>query len=113
MPSRYDIYTDTFADQPEETAMSDTQTTKADARAAKADPTPPTDEQAAAQIEADKAKRAAAGVTGSPNGDYAGVAFASRIAQAQFDHRNQGHDDTMRLIDDLFAAVQRLEAKLA
>jgi hypothetical protein len=98
---------------------------KADARAANlvvdaADPVQAEEEarvkaeaDAAARAEAGKASRAKAGTTGAENGDMAATAFGPRIAAAQFEHRNQGHDDTMQLIDDLFAAVQRLEARAA
>jgi hypothetical protein len=96
-----------LSDAPGQQAAADARISKADARAERqaADPTE--------QAEADKAARAKAGVTGAENGDPAGVAFSARIAAAQFEHRNQGHDDTMQLIDDLFAAVQRLEARAA
>lgn len=118
MSGRYDIYTDTFADQPEEPAVarnptSDTTSDPIDAPIVGPVPDVTDAEKAAAAVEADKAKRAEAGVTGSPNGDLAAAAFAARIDQARFEHRNQGHDTTMALIDDLYAAVQRLEAKLA
>lgn len=96
-----------LSDAPGQQAAADARISKADARAERqaADP--------AEQAEADKAARAKAGITGAENGDVAATAFQGRIDQARFEHRNQGHDDTMALIDDLFAAVQRLEARAA
>lgn len=78
-------------------------------RSTKADE-PPVDPEAAA--EAEKAKRADAGVTGDPSGNPAGVAFSDRIADAKFALRNQGHSLIEGLLDDMLAALQRLEAKL-
>lgn len=114
-----------LSDAPGQQASADARISKADARAereaaANADPAQAEEEarvkaeaEAAAKAEADKAARAKAGSTGAENGDMAATAFGPRIAAAQFEHRNQGHDDTMQLIDDLFAAVQRLEARAA
>jgi hypothetical protein len=69
------------------------------------------DEEAARKTEADKARRAEAGTTAAANGDPAGVAFAQRIADVKFELRNQGHSNAETLIDDLYAGIQRLEAK--
>jgi hypothetical protein len=68
---------------------------------------------AAAKAEEAKAARAKAGVTAAANGDPAMVAFGARIDAAKFEHRNQGHDDTMQLLDDMLAGIQRLEAQAA
>lgn len=84
--------------------MSDTRSSRS-----KADDTP-VDPEAAA--EAEKAKRADAGVTGDPSGNPAGVAFSQRIADAKFALRNQGHTLIEDLMDDMLAGLQRLEAKL-
>lgn len=84
--------------------MSDTRSSRG-----KADDTP-VDPEAAA--EAEKAKRADAGVTGDPSGNPAGVAFADRIADAKFALRNQGHTLIEDLMDDMLAGMQRLESKL-
>lgn len=70
-------------------------------------------EQQAAKVEADKADRAENRMTAAANGDFGAVAYGPRIAAAKFEHRNQGHDDTMQLLDDMLAGIQRLEAKLA
>jgi hypothetical protein len=37
--------------------------------------------------------------------------FSARIAAAKFDHREQGHDETMKLLDEMYAAIERLEAE--
>jgi hypothetical protein len=69
--------------------------------------------EAALKAEEAKTARAKAGVTAAANGDPAMVAFGARIDAAKFEHRNQGHDDTMQLLDDMLAGIQRLEAKAA
>ena len=51
--------------------------------------------------------------TSDPSGVPATGAYYDRIQKAKFDHRNQGHDDTMTLLDDLYGGVVKLEAQLA
>lgn len=50
--------------------------------------------------------------TAHPSGVPGAQAFASRIDQAKFAMREQGHDEVVRLIDDLYEGVLRLEDKL-
>lgn len=74
-----------------------------------------------AKAEADKqaadadalAKERAERTTGDISGIPAAAAFWDRIEAARFAHRNQGHDDTMQLIDDLYAGLMHVEGKLA
>jgi len=89
----------------EAAAMTDEQKAEAARLKAEAD--------AQAKAEADKAKRAKDGTTGDPSGNPAGLVWGPRIEAAKFEHRNQGHDDTLALLDEMMAALQRVEAKLA
>lgn len=110
--------------------MSETSPTKAEVAAADreaADAAERTAAQAEAEAKAEADAKAAAELeaevtaaevavtklrTADPSGVPAERAFAARIAAAKFEHREQGHDDTMRLIDELYAGVLRLEAEL-
>lgn len=69
------------------------------------------DAHAAEQAEADKARRAEAQTTAAANGELAGPAFWQRIQDAKFEIRNLGFTAVEQLIDELYAGVQRLEAK--
>ena len=51
--------------------------------------------------------------TGDPSGVPAEQAFAGRIEQVKFSLREHDADDALRLIDDLYVGVVRLEGAMA
>jgi hypothetical protein len=67
----------------------------------------------AAQAEADKAHRAEHVLTGAATGETAEQAYTDRIAEAKFALRNQGHTHIEALLDEMHAALKRIEGKAA
>jgi predicted alpha/beta hydrolase family esterase len=64
-----------------------------------------------AEAEADDPNPAAVAThTADPSGVEAAVAYGARVEAAHFTLRELGHIEIDRLIDDLYAGVQKLEA---